>query len=66
MTEADYQKILRLLEQATHTVTAHQGELTETDIRIRHLLSITAMETKRRIRDVQAASVSTAETPEPA
>ncbi len=56
MSEADYQKILLHLEQATHIVLAQQGQLAEPDIRIRHLLSVTATETKRQLLALQRAT----------
>jgi hypothetical protein len=67
MTESDYQKILDCLESATRVLVGKQGELGEADIRIRHLLSISATETKRRLAELrQVAAAANAISPQPA
>lgn len=53
MSEADYNRIIRCLESATEVVLAHQGELDEGDIRVRHLLSIATTETKRQLSQLR-------------
>lgn len=61
MNATDYKKILYHLEAATSILTGHQSEVPEIDVRIRHLLSITMMETKRGLRSLEpSVAASTA------
>jgi hypothetical protein len=53
----DYEKLLQHLEAAGSIVLACQGDLLAANIRIRHLLSLTTTETKRRLRDLRDASM---------
>lgn len=54
MNENDYRKVLQHLEAASRVLIANQGELTAEEVRLRHLLSLTASEARRRVVDAQA------------
>jgi hypothetical protein len=58
MNEEDYRKVIRHLEAAGQVLHAQQGQLSETDIRIRHLLSITTAEAKRGLRAAEQITLS--------
>ena len=53
MTEPAYLKILEHLEAAARIVRAHQGSLSDGDIRLRHLLSISTTEARRQLQTVR-------------
>jgi hypothetical protein len=49
MTEPEYHKILENLEAVSRTLAANQGELDDSDLRIRALVSIATTETERKL-----------------
>jgi hypothetical protein len=51
MTEQDYRSIIEHIEAATRVLLANQGQLRDGDIRLRHMLSLSASEANRRLRE---------------
>jgi len=54
MNETEYLKILEHLEAAARTIMAHQGILSDGDIRVRHLLSISTSEARRQLQTLRS------------